>query len=138
MANYYGAARTNYVRIEDMMGLEKSLKHWSIELVENDEGKYAFLANDESGWDSFALDDDDNEIDFDFATVIMPHVAVGEVLVAMSAGAEKLRYITGYAEALVRDQDGSVRRTDISLNDIYAKAATDLGTNQADITEATY
>jgi transcriptional antiterminator Rof (Rho-off) len=66
---------------------------------------------------------DDYE-EFDFALLLAAHLADGEVAVAMEAGAEKLRYVNGFAFAV--NAAGDVRS--VSLDDIYALAE-DLGPN---------
>lgn len=150
MANWQGAARSNYVTIIDMGGLTKTLALFSGITVSagegGNEGKHCLLATDtEYGdWPSSAYspqaddpDGDEVEIDFNAAEHIMPFVAEGEVLVIMEAGAENLRYITGCASAFVRRVAG-VEEVSIDLRDIYSIAADKLGVKQSDISHANY
>jgi hypothetical protein len=49
-------------------------------------------------WDD-ALDDASEGAEFDVYDFVAGHLADGEVAILMSCGAEKLRYLTGAAEA---------------------------------------
>lgn len=142
MANYYGVARTNYVTVDDLDGLEKALAPWPIEMTTQDnsgDNKVALLDNDPdgAGWPSSAYDDDDNEIGFDMAKIVMPFVHEGEVLVLLKAGHEKLRYVNGSAEAWVR-RGKKVKYTSLALPDIYKIAAKKFKVDEQQITEAIY
>jgi hypothetical protein len=125
MANYYGAARSNYVHIDNMPGLEKALAPFDIKISPELEDNTLFCLYstdpDRGGWPGTAYTDDHEEIEFSIEESVMPYVREGECFVAMEAGAEKLRYITGYASAYVRRGD-SIESTDISLDDIYRQA----------------
>ncbi len=140
MANWIGAGRSNYVKIKpkSMKALRASLAPFAVEIVEGaglNKGAVCFLSTSESGgfesgWDT----ENDTDIDFDPAVQICPHMVKGQVLVLMEAGAEKLRYITGHAQAY--HSDG--RNVTVSLTDIYAKAAEAFGVNEKSITAAQY
>ncbi len=125
MADWNGASRSNYVKIQDLEGLEKSLEGSGVDLrgcVERD--AYCLLATGtgDGSWPSYLeAVDDGEEVEFTFESHVMPFVAEGEVLVAMTAGYEKLRYVSGYASAFIRRQ-GKIERTDLDLCDVYSKA----------------
>ena len=133
MANYYGAARTNYVKVSDMDGLKEFLKDWPIEIDEH-EGKTAFFSadGDSGGWPMCRLDENDEDVDFDFGE-LMVFIEPGEVLVFMEAGAEKLRYLVGFAYAYMRDKDGNVSTCSISIQNIFKKAAEKFGVKESEI-----
>jgi len=76
----------------------------------------------------------EEEIEVDWTSMLAPHLAEGEVAILKEAGAEKVRYITGWAMAIAWDG----RTTYIGLNDIYAKAAAEFGVESTSINEATY
>jgi hypothetical protein len=62
---------------------------------------------------------DGKEFDFDdFVVELSQHLKKGSVAIMMEAGAEKLRYITGFACAV--NWKGDIKR--ISLDDIYDEA----------------
>jgi len=130
MANWYGAARSNYVTITDIEALKADFdaKNLCIECVEKN-GKYAFLpGNSEDGEFPSLLEDDSDWALEDSVLEFMPD---DEVLVVMGSGAEKLRYITGYAYACMRGKPTVF----LNLDNIYHKAEEAFG---VDPTRAEY
>ena len=124
MANWYGAARTNYVTVLDMTKVVEITAPFGIEISDAGlSGKYAFFPDpcSDGDFNYYVMDDDGDEIEFSWED-IMPYVEEGEVLVVMCSGAEKLRFITGGASAYCRKGD-KIMSTEICLNDIYKKAA---------------
>ncbi len=127
MANWYGTARTNYFMVKDAA----AFKAWvdslpSCVLIENDDGAFGFYVDseDSGGFPSERYDEaNDDYVDIDLADELVPHLADGEVAILMEAGAEKARYITGYALAVAWDG----RNTSVDLCDIYDKAQTEFG-----------
>lgn len=140
MANWYGAARTNYVKVNDLEGLKAYVEDiFGNKVVEGKPGMYGLFPSDMSddgGFVTMTTDDNGDDVEWEDDT-IMSFVAEGEVLIFMSAGYEKLRYIDGYATALRRRGD-KVDLLQISLDDIYRKAAEQFGVDRASITSATY
>jgi hypothetical protein len=131
---WHGAARSNYVPIEDEEGLEKTLEPFEglIKIDYDRHGKTGFTVGDESndgGWPSMVADDDGNEIEFDPVHLICPFMAEGAVLVMMESGADKYREITG--NAIAYKKDGT--KVEIYLNYIYEKAAQAFGVDLASI-----
>lgn len=133
MANYYASARSNYFRVNDPEGLQESLPD-GVELhtssIEPDLVCMLVTCPDQGGWPTWVIDEDDNDVEFDYANALAPFLLDDEVVIMMEAGAEKLRYISGYARAFNNKGEEVV----ISLNDIYAKASS-LGAN---VTPAEY
>ncbi len=153
MANWIGASRTNYVRLADGVtqeSLEAEFERIGLDIeVSPGQGKnvdkVCFLPSDFSGDGSFQSylfpdpsEDASDDEEFTWADHVMPHVAVGEVLVMVCAGAEKLRYVTGYAEAFVRLESGEVKQTEVSITDIYGKASEVFSVDKGCITETEY
>lgn len=142
MANWYGAARSNYVLIKDLKALQEALDPWPIGIYKKHKDDsdnnvlVCFLSEDQDsgGWPFTAWDEDDNEVEFDAAELIAPHLVEGQVLVMMEAGAEKLRYVTGHAIAI--NHEG--KYVTVNLDDIYAKAAETFGVDGASITSCSY
>jgi len=136
MANYYGNARSNYFAVKDTDAFVAAFAEVpDVELVE-DGGKWTMLVSggDDSGWPSITYNHvtgDDYEIDI--PEMVSKHLADGEVAVFMESGAEKLRYIIGFAEAI--NSDGE--RVSLDLNNIYELAKT-LTNRRDDITRAEY
>lgn len=169
MANWYGSARTNYVRlakgvtIDDLRKrldlLDLGLEIWTQGQDEDlkvgfgpgdmtDDGAFPGFIHSDIDEDDERLpalmkllgyDDQDeflsaiynDEIEFDWGTLIMPMVEAGEVLVVQTIGAEKLRYLTGRADAFVRNEDGVVRHVGVSISDIYKTAHKAFGLDEA-------
>jgi hypothetical protein len=120
MANWYGSARSNYVRVKDretFMDWAQSLP--DVEIVEQ-EGTFALLATGEcGGWPSFRSRDDreDQEDEpIDLAAEIAIHLAPGGVCIFQEVGAVKLRYLSGSALAV----NCAGETLQISIDDIYA------------------
>lgn len=145
MANWIGASRTNYFHC-DLPALEKAIEPFDLSIEDGEDGTVMLSSEDADtgAWPSFGqLDVEEadegypDEIEFSFETIVMPHVAEGEVVIAMSVGAEKLRYASGYAEAFIRRGD-KVESCGINLEGIYTLAANTFGVQLAAITAAEY
>jgi hypothetical protein len=135
MADWYGTARTNYVRFKDDASMQAAKKivddcgmKWHV-------GSGPLVAmiggNDEYG--GFRLSckqDDDLDQDYGWADIAQ-HLDDGQVLVCIEGGAEKLRYISGWAEAWNNQQ----QTVCVQLSDIYALARERFG---VPIVEASY
>jgi hypothetical protein len=139
MANWTGAARSNYVKFVDVDKLKEVLKPFDIEVSANDngDGTYCLLSKAENGdWPGAAPDpaDPDEWIDFNPVELICPHLQDGEVLVLMEAGHEKLRYVSGWAGAYTANGSHVV----VNLMDIYDEAAKAFGVPVNKITAAEY
>jgi hypothetical protein len=119
MANWYGSARSNYVRVKD----DEAFSAWvatlpGVELVKK-EGKFALLVgrdSDTGGWPSFRFGANNEDEEIDLAAEIATHLGPGEIFVYCECGAEKLRYLTGWATA-VKNTGESLH---VSIDDIYS------------------
>lgn len=120
MANWYGTSRSNYFKVKDNDAFVEALNLTGIEhTFSKDDNTFMVQGGDEGYWPASYFDEDaDDDIEFDIIQVIQAHLADDEVCVLMSAGAEKLRYVTGDAQAFTNKKVIS-----ISINEIYAKAA---------------
>lgn len=123
MANYIGSARTNYFNVKSLSKFNEALLEVpDIELVFNDDDQVGIIVSDgDSGtFPSFIWDDDkEDDVELDLAGLVSEHLVEGEVAIFMEVGAEKLRYVSGYAEAI----NSKGERKSISLNNIYDLAA---------------
>ena len=136
MANYYGTTRTNYFRVKDADAFNKWIEQFSgIEIIKKD-GTVGLLFDDGMPtirWETEDADgneQNDVEVEIDFMDELAEHLADDEVAVLQEAGAEKMRYINGYAIAINNKKETK----QINLDDIYALAK-ELGSN---ITKAEY
>jgi len=73
---------------------------------------------DGDGWPSNRVNENDEVVDIDLVRDLAAHLEDGWVAVLMEAGAEKCRYVTGWALGL--NSKGETRR--VSLEDIYELA----------------
>lgn len=133
MANYIGAARSNYFRVKDQAAFRKAMGELEVDIIEDRDGRVGLLSReaDGAGWPSFTYDEQAEEYrEFDIADLVAEHLADGEVAVLLEAGAEKLRYLVGHAVAI----NSAGQTVTVNLQDIYEKAE-QLGAN---ITRAEY
>ena len=121
MGNWYGTARSNYVRVKDA----GAFRVWAatlpgVDVVQKGE-TFALLVSLNShtgGWPT----EREGEIEpghareIDVGQEIVSHLVPGEVFIFCECGAEKLRYLTGWATAV----DDTGRMLHISIEDIYA------------------
>lgn len=134
MANYYANARSNYFRVTDREKFATRMEAFpDVSVHDGKDGSLCLLADqgDGGGWPSCAFDSEtDDYVEADLFGVVAQHLAEGEVAVFLEAGAEKLRYICGFAVAI----NARGERREVGLNDIYDLAA-ELGPN---VTQAQY
>lgn len=140
MANYTGAARSNYFEVRDeecFLAWVATLPGVVAETKRNKDGeeRFALLCADGDcgGWPSFRSRDDgldDEEIDL--PAELSGYLADGSVAVLEEAGSEKLRYVVGYAIAV--NHEGEVLSVDIQ--DIY-RLVEDAGWG-SDVSRAAY
>ena len=136
MANYYASSRSNYFKVKDVDAFKKFCNKWGVEYIEHvteysrkegvpdkTDGLVGFLGSDgdDGALPSSAMltDADTGEekelTQDDFFYELSTHLEKGQVAILMEAGAEKLRYINGWAIAIT-DKNKQVV---VSLNDIY-------------------
>jgi len=136
MANWYGTARSNYVRVHSYDTMKEVLAPMDIQIVEKQEGDetlYGFLSEDGDSGDfpsgRFVEQADGSEDweELDFGELVMQFVPEGEVLILMVVGAEKLRYVTGISTAYTwkKKKNGKLelRTQQVSIEDIYHNVA---------------
>lgn len=131
MAEWYGTARTNYVEFESEAAFKEVrdyVEQFDIAMSTHHEVSLAAMFNasdmsDSGGFPNDRYDEDEDDfVEFDWGYVAQ-RMAEGHVLVIMEAGAEKLRYISGWAQAW--NKEG--QHVGISLDDIYEKARAAFG-----------
>lgn len=136
MAQYFGTSRTNYFLVKDEEAFKADMAQYPVHVItEERDGKtfYGILDNNEDGgglaWSVYDEEAEDY-VDVAWESVLGSHLAEGEVGILMEVGAEKYRYLSGWAVAF--NNKNEFRRID--LTDIY-ELAKDLGTG---ITQAEY
>ena len=133
MANYYSTARTNYFSVKNVDAFKKWLESFAGAELETgegeDESKFCLLFDE--GMPSYKEDENGEELeDFDFIQELAQHLADGEVAVYIEAGAEKMRYVNGYAIAV--NNKGETENVNLDVIYVLAKR---LGSN---VTRAEY
>ena len=127
MANFYGTARTNYFKVKDEEKFKEFVNSMpDLHLIEDGEGRFGFYSESpDSGCfpSSYWDDETDEDIDIDIVGETAEHLAEGEVAIFMEAGAEKCRYINGWATAV----NHTGEYVNISLMDIYKLAKEKFG-----------
>jgi hypothetical protein len=135
MANFYAACRTNYFKVKDDDAFIAAMSEIpGLDVGNSDDGFYILGDDpDGAGWPNWVQDDEGNEIEIDLPLEVSKYLADGEVAIFMESGAEKLRYIVGYAVAI----NSQGEQVSIGLNDIYdmARGLTD---RPQDVTVAEY
>jgi hypothetical protein len=123
MANFYGTGRTNYFKVRDVDKFKDWAEAFGAEVAEK-EGRFALLPGE--GCDDNCLpsrfDDKDEEL-IHIYDELHQHLADGEVAVVMEAGAEKLRYVSGWAMAINHKGESVC----VGLTDIYELAEKKFG-----------
>lgn len=137
MANWTGKARTNYILVKDVEALKARADEIGINVQVHQESPQfvSFTPDFGDGGDfehSFT-NDDDVEVEWTWSE-LSEHFAEGQVLIVMTAGGERTRYLTGFALAVAWDG----RVTSIDLNDIYLKASQTFGVEKDRIAPAQY
>lgn len=160
MANYYATSRSNYFQVKDREAFEKAMEpfdvsvHFELRAAPGDTHPKSPLPDDapvapyvcllwnegdQAGishqvWDDDAADGEGDFVEVDFFQLISSHLVEGSVAVFKEAGAEKFRYVVGYAVAVNHLGETVVINTD----DIYAQAAEKFGVNKDQISLAHY
>ena len=130
MANYVATARTNYFQVKDDDKFDADLEGFSLEVEKDNEGNFMLYIADGDGWGPRWNEKRDEYEDEDIMDVVAKHLADDWVAVFMESGAEKARYVSGYAVAV----NNKGERETVSLDNIYPLAAA-LGTH---VTAAEY
>ena len=135
MANWYGTARSNYFRVKDRHAFLKWADRRGLGVFKNEESGDLFAihggASDDGSWPSYDMEGD---TEIDLVAELAQHLPQGQIAVLMEIGAEKLRYLTGVAIAV--NHKGRV--VELTLSDIYRKAARAFRVAESEITQAAY
>ena len=129
MSSWIGTARTNYVKVKDQSGLEQYFAKFGnqvkINLVPLDSGRYPGMTcfigdNPDSGdFPSVVWDAESKEVIFEWSEVCK-FLEPEQILVVMTSGAERKRYVTGTSEAY---HTTTGKSTFIDISHIYKQAA---------------
>ena len=140
MANFTGAQRSNYVKFksERLEAVTEYLSQFGIRLhgAAAHPGAHCLLPDDLSDdglFCSFSCNDAGEDVDLDLGWVAQ-QMEAGQVLVVEAIGNEKLRYLSGTADAWNHEGEW----VGISIGEIYERAAARFGVPADSITQASY
>lgn len=120
---YNATSRTNWFDVKDEAAFRAALKPFEniVEIATRSGDDKLMLSaedNDEGTFPSAYFDENNKCQEVVFHDLVAEHLADGEVAVFISAGADKLRYVSGSAIAI----DNTLKTVDIYLSQIYDKA----------------
>ena len=138
MADFYATSRSNYVLVKDVQAAIDSLKHYDIPIHRHPTNENAImLAGCEADgmFNSSYVDESGDDIYLDLAKWASSHLQQDQVLVLVSAGAEKLRYISAWAEAYT--WKGEVVTVDL-LETLFSKIYENLDIDAIEVADPSY
>ena len=124
MADFYATSRSNFVLVKDVKAAIESLKDFDIPIHRHPTNSNAIMLAgcDGDGTFNFSYTDDEEEVYLDLTEWAATHLQEGQVLVLVSAGAEKLRYVSAWAEAYTwKGEVVTVDLLDVLFSKIYEK-----------------
>ena len=120
MANWYGTARSNRFVVNDYNEFNKEFTGTGVQVERIEDTNEVLLLSftEDGGWPTAVWpDDSEDHVEFDIASVIQNHIHHDSCAVLMEVGNEKMRYVTGVAQAITHKEVVT-----ISLSDIYQQA----------------
>lgn len=129
MANYYGAGRTNYFKVNNIAKFEKDLAKYGQDdkLFKKTVGKSKLVAiipqDYDAGFPWDYLDENDDYQEIPWGELFKAHLSDDWVAIIQEVGNEKQRYLNGYAYAY----NNKGETVELNLNDL--KHFKDLGKN---------
>lgn len=101
MADFLATSRSNYVLVKDVQAAIDSLKPYDIPIHRHPKNANAIMLTGCDGDGTFSIVSYEELVEtyLDLPEWAATHLVEGQVLILISAGAEKLRYVTAWAEA---------------------------------------
>lgn len=131
MSNYSATSRSNYFKVKNKEKFKELCDRLEVKMIERDD-LVGFISKNEDGSLPYTIYNPETEDweDISICQEIALHLCKGQVAVMVESGAEKHRYIGGYAMAV--NSDGE--EESINIDQIY-DLAKKLGKN---VTKAEY
>jgi hypothetical protein len=134
VSNWNGTSRSNYFRVKDVPAFKEWAESLDIQVFDNAEPDLFGISpseySDDGSWPTFRFGGEDTDDEYvDIEQELKAHLADGEVCVLISAGAEKLRYVTGSASAFDNTDRPHVH---LHLSQIYQLAKDAFGVAPTD------
>ena len=138
MADFYATSRSNFVIVKDVQAAIESLKDYDIPIHRHPTNSNAIMlagCEDNGTFSLSCVDDNSEDVYLDLAEWCKTHLADNQVLVLVSAGAEKLRYISAWAEAYT--WKGEVVTVDL-LETLFSKIYEKLDIDAIEVADPSY
>lgn len=105
MTNYIGQARTNYFAVKDDAKFLAEMEQYPVQVVGKMDGETQLWClvdgQDGDGWAwNYIVEDEDMELEIDWAQVLAEHLADEWVAILMEIGSEGYRFFQSYALAV--------------------------------------
>ena len=138
MADFFATSRSNYVLVKDVTAAIEALKGFDIPIHRHPKNANAIMlagCHANGTFSSSYVDESGDEIHLDLAEWASTHLVEGQVIVLVSAGAEKLRYISAWAEAYT--WKGEVVTVDL-LTSLFSRLQSELGIAPSEVADPSY
>lgn len=138
MADFYATSRSNFVLVKDVTAAMKALKSFATQIHRHPDNSNAIMlagCRSNGTFRSYYVDESGDEIHLDLAKWASTHLADNQVLVLVSAGAEKLRYISAWAEAYT--WKGEVVTVDL-IETLFSRLQSELGIAPSEVADPSY
>ena len=138
MADFLATSRSNYVIVKNVDAAIESLKNYDIPIHRHPTNSYAIMlagGGDNGTFSSSYVDESGDEIHLDLAKWAATHLVEGQVLVLVSVGAEKLDYVSAWAEAYTwKGEAITVNLLDV----LFSRIQSDLGIPPYEVADPSY
>lgn len=142
MADWCGTARSNYFQVRDEIAFRACAEKRNLHVFEAPPTTESpallgiYSVDEYGGWPSsdVELEEETGDGSIDLYAELARHLTEGQIAVLMEIGAEKHRYLTGIAVAV----DHTGRTVEVTLDDVYQRAATEFRSDVDQITRCTY
>ena len=137
MADFFATSRSNFVLVKDVTAAIEALKDFDIPIHRHPKNANAIMLAgcDGDGTFSSTRYDDLVETYLDLPEWAATHLVEGQVLILVSAGAEKLRYVTAWAEAYT--WKGEQVSVDLLVT-LFSKLESKLGIDPKSVADPSY
>ena len=137
MADFFATSRSNFVLVKDVTAAIEALKDFDIPIYRHPKNANAIMLTgcDGDGTFSIVSYEELGETYLDLPEWAATHLVEGQVLILVSAGAEKLRYVTAWAEAYT--WKGEQVSVDLLVT-LFSKLESKLGIDPKSVADPSY
>ena len=137
MADFFATSRSNFVLVKDVDAAIEALKDFDIPVHRHPKNANAIMLTGCDGDGTFSIVSYEELVEtyLDLPEWAATHLVEGQVLILISAGAEKLRYVSAWAEAYT--WKGEVVTVDL-LETLFSKIYEKLGIDAINVADPSY